>query len=380
MLSEEKLLHAIFGEKTREVRDTSLRVQHGGGGIVHDVQVLSKENGDELPAGVSKKIRVYIVQKRKISVGDKMAGRHGNKGVISLILPEEDMPYMEDGTTVDVLLNPLGVPSRMNIGQILELHLGMAAKNLNIHVATPVFDGATRGEIIDALDEAGLSKDGKMTLYDGRTGEPFDNPIAVGVMYMVKLDHMVDDKLHARSTGPYSLVTQQPLGGKAQFGGQRFGEMEVWALYAYGAANILQEMMTIKSDDVVGRVKVYEALVKGEDIPKSGVPESFRVIIKEFQALGLDITVLNEDGEFMELKDLEEAEKETYIVESDLESEILKAKEEAGKLENTLMGELENQDDDSSLEDELADSLEDELTIDDLDDSLDEDVLEGDEN
>ena len=380
LTAEEKLLHAIFGEKTREVRDTSLRVQHGGGGIVHDVQILSKENGDELPAGVSKKIRVYIVQKRKISVGDKMAGRHGNKGVISLILPEEDMPYMEDGTTVDVLLNPLGVPSRMNIGQILELHLGMAAKKLNIHVATPVFDGATREEIIEALDEAGLPKDGKMTLYDGRTGEPFDNPIAVGVMYMVKLDHMVDDKLHARSTGPYSLVTQQPLGGKAQFGGQRFGEMEVWALYAYGAANILQEMMTIKSDDVVGRVKVYEALVKGEDIPKSGVPESFRVIIKEFQALGLDITVLNEDGQFMELKDLEEAEKETYIVESDLESEILKAKEEAGKLENTLMGELEEKDEnDTSLEDELADSLEDELTIDDLEEPKEE-ILEGDEN
>ena len=316
-----------------------------------------------------------------------MAGRHGNKGVISLILPEEDMPYMEDGTTVDVLLNPLGVPSRMNIGQILELHLGMAAKSLNIHVATPVFDGATREEIIEALDEAGLSKDGKMTLYDGRTGEPFDNPIAVGVMYMVKLDHMVDDKLHARSTGPYSLVTQQPLGGKAQFGGQRFGEMEVWALYAYGAANILQEMMTIKSDDVVGRVKVYEALVKGEDIPKSGVPESFRVIIKEFQALGLDITVLNEDGSFMELKDLEEAEKETYIVESDLESEILKAKEEASKLENTLMNELEDKNDnDTSLEDELADSLEDESIIDDIIDEenienqREEEILEGDEN
>ncbi|MBR2833865.1 MAG: DNA-directed RNA polymerase subunit beta [Bacilli bacterium] len=386
LTAEEKLLHAIFGEKTREVRDTSLRVQHGGGGIVHDVQVLSKENGDELPAGVSKKIRVYIVQKRKISVGDKMAGRHGNKGVISLILPEEDMPYMEDGRTVDVLLNPLGVPSRMNIGQILELHLGMAAKSLNIHVATPVFDGATREEIIDALDEAGLSRDGKMTLYDGRTGEAFDNPIAVGVMYMVKLDHMVDDKLHARSTGPYSLVTQQPLGGKAQFGGQRFGEMEVWALYAYGAANILQEMMTIKSDDVVGRVKVYEALVKGEDLPKSSIPESFRVVIKEFQALGLDITVLNEDGEFMELKDLEEAEKDTYIVESDLESEILKAKEEANKLENNLMGELEGKDD-TTLEDELADSLEEaeDMELTDLEESFkdedisDEDLLEGDE-
>ncbi len=344
LTSEEKLLHAIFGEKTREVRDTSLRVQHGGGGIVHDVQILTKENGDELPAGVSKKIRVYIAQKRKISVGDKMAGRHGNKGVISLILPEEDMPYMEDGRTVDVLLNPLGVPSRMNIGQILELHLGMAAKSLNIHVATPVFDGATRGEIIDALKEANLPEDGKMTLYDGRTGEPFDNRIAVGVMYMVKLDHMVDDKLHARSTGPYSLVTQQPLGGKAQFGGQRFGEMEVWALYAYGASHILQEMMTIKSDDVVGRVKVYESIVKGEKLPKSGVPESFRVVIKEFQALGLDITVLNEEGNYVELKDLEEAEKDSYIVTSDLESEIIKAKEEAQKAneKSELVSELDD--------------------------------------
>ena len=343
LTSEEKLLHAIFGEKTREVRDTSLRVQHGGGGIVHDVQILTKENGDELPAGVSKKIRVYIAQKRKISVGDKMAGRHGNKGVISLVLPEEDMPYMEDGRTVDVLLNPLGVPSRMNIGQILELHLGMAAKELNVHVATPVFDGAKRSEIIEALEEANLPTDGKMTLYDGRTGQPFDNRIAVGVMYMIKLDHMVDDKLHARSTGPYSLVTQQPLGGKAQFGGQRFGEMEVWALYAYGAANILQEMMTIKSDDVTGRVKVYESIVKGEELPKSGVPESFRVIIKEFQALGLDITVLNQDGEYVELKDLEEAEKDSYIVESDLESEILKAKNESENVDNELSNELENE-------------------------------------
>ena len=375
LTSEEKLLHAIFGEKTREVRDTSLRVQHGGGGIVHDIQILTKENGDELPAGVSKKIRVYIVQKRKISVGDKMAGRHGNKGVISLVLPEEDMPYMEDGRTVDVLLNPLGVPSRMNIGQILELHLGMVAKGLNVHVATPVFDGATRKEIIDALDEANLPTDGKMTLYDGRTGIPFDHRIAVGVMYMVKLDHMVDDKLHARSTGPYSLVTQQPLGGKAQFGGQRFGEMEVWALYAYGAANILQEMMTIKSDDVTGRVKVYEALVKGEELPKSGVPESFRVVIKEFQALGLDITVLNEDGEFVELKELEEAEKDSYVVESDLESEILKSKESAQPVDNALSEELDGEDD---LEDEES---EEEIFADELEASeeTEEDILEGDE-
>ena len=346
LTSEEKLLHAIFGEKTREVRDTSLRVQHGGGGIVCDVQVLSKEDNDELPAGVSKKIRVYIAQKRKIGVGDKISGRHGNKGVISLVLPEEDMPYTKEGKTVDILLNPLGVPSRMNLGQILELHLGIAAKNLNIHVATPVFDGATREEIIEALGEAGLDEDGKMELYDGRSGEKFDNRIAVGVMYMIKLDHMVDDKLHARSTGPYSLVTQQPLGGKAQFGGQRFGEMEVWALYAYGAANILQEMMTVKSDDVTGRVKVYEALVKGEELPKSGVPESFRVVIKEFQALGLDITVLNEEGRYVELKELEEAEKDTYVPDTDLESEILKEKEENEKKQ-------EEQDNSTELTDEL---------------------------
>ena len=364
LTSEEKLLHAIFGEKTREVRDTSLRVQHGGGGIVHDVQILSKEDSDELPAGVSKKVRVYIAQKRKIGVGDKISGRHGNKGVVSLVLPEEDMPYDKNGRTVDILLNPLGVPSRMNLGQILELHLGMAAKTLGIHVATPVFDGATRNEIIEALEEAGLDKDGKMWLYDGRTGERFDNRISVGVMYMIKLDHMVDDKLHARSTGPYSLVTQQPLGGKAQFGGQRFGEMEVWALYAYGAAHILQEMMTVKSDDVIGRVKVYEALVKGEDLPKPSVPESFRVVIKEFQALGLDITVLDKDGKFVELKELEEAEKDSFVSESDLESEILKDKAEAeakhivpSELENEL-DEFEDNDEDQEPTDEELKNLE----------------------
>lgn len=358
LTSEEKLLHAIFGEKTREVRDTSLRVQHGGGGIVHDVQVLTKEDSEDLPAGVSKKVRVYIAQKRKIGVGDKISGRHGNKGVVSLVLPEEDMPYDKNGRTVDILLNPLGVPSRMNLGQILELHLGMAAKTLGIHVATPVFDGATRDEIIDALEEAGLDKDGKMWLYDGRTGERFDNRISVGVMYMIKLDHMVDDKLHARSTGPYSLVTQQPLGGKAQFGGQRFGEMEVWALYAYGAAHILQEMMTVKSDDVTGRVKVYEALVKGEDLPKPSVPESFRVVIKEFQALGLDITVLDKDGKYVELKELEEAEKDTYVPDTDLESEILKEKEaqenqghlEPSELEQELSEFDENEDSDEDKE------------------------------
>ena len=357
LTSEEKLLHAIFGEKTREVRDTSLRVPHGGEGIVHDVKIFTKEDSDELPAGVSKIVRVYIAQKRKISVGDKMAGRHGNKGVISLILPSEDMPYMENGETVDILLNPLGVPSRMNIGQILEMHLGAAAKELNIKVATPVFAGATRSEIIDSLKEAGLSDDGKMQLYDGRTGEPFDNRASVGIMYMIKLNHMVDDKLHARSTGPYSLVTQQPLGGKAQFGGQRFGEMEVWALYAYGAANILQEMMTTKSDDVVGRVKVYEAIVKGNEIPTSGVPESFRVLIKEFQALGLDMTVLTENGEFAEFRDLEETEKDSFLS----EEEINRAKESALPLEPEESTEEVEED-----EDEFEDSYD---SLDDIDDS-----------
>ena len=322
LTSEEKLLHAIFGEKTREVRDTSLRVPHGGEGVVHDVKIFTKEDTDELPAGVSKIVRVYIAQKRKISVGDKMAGRHGNKGVISLVLPEEDMPYLPDGRPVDILLNPLGVPSRMNIGQILEMHLGMAAKELGIYVATPVFDGATSEEIIDALKEAGLDEDGKAVLYDGRTGEAFDHRISVGVMYMIKLHHMVDDKLHARSTGPYSLVTQQPLGGKAQFGGQRFGEMEVWALYAYGAAHVLQEMMTIKSDDVVGRVKVYEALVKGNPIPKSGVPESFRVLVKEFQALGLDMTVLNEEGEFVDISEIEAEDDDNYLTNDEFEKDV----------------------------------------------------------
>ncbi len=373
LTSEEKLLHAIFGEKTREVRDTSLRVPHGGEGIVHDVKIFTKEDSDELPAGVSKIVRVYIAQKRKITVGDKMAGRHGNKGVISLVLPEEDMPYMEDGTPVDILLNPLGVPSRMNIGQILEMHLGMAAKHLNIHVATPVFSGATREEIIDALKEANLPETGKFTLYDGRTGEPFDNKISVGVMYMIKLHHMVDDKLHARSTGPYSLVTQQPLGGKAQFGGQRFGEMEVWALYAYGAAHILQEMMTIKSDDVVGRVKVYEALVKGEPIPASGIPESFRVLIKEFQALGLDITVLDKEGEYRDLKELEENEKDDFITpeefEKSLELSVMEnaaSKVEEGKEDKSYKEELEESEDE--FEDNSLDSLDDE----DIDIEIDE--------
>ncbi len=306
--SEEKLLHAIFGEKTREVRDTSLRVSHGCSGIVHDVQIFTKENSDELPAGVSKVVRVYIVKKRKIQVGDKMAGRHGNKGVCSLILPSEDMPYLPDGTPVDVILNPLGVPSRMNLGQILELHLGMAGKKLGVHYATPIFNSATEEDIQEQTKEAGLAPDYKTWLYDGRTGEKFDKRVAVGVMYMIRLVHMVDDKIHARATGPYSLVTQQPLGGKAQFGGQRFGEMEVWALYAYGAAHILQEVLTIKSDDVVGRVRVYEALVKGKPIPTAGVPESFRVLIKEFQALGLDVQIINKDGALKDIRDLEKEE------------------------------------------------------------------------
>ena len=358
LTSEEKLLHAIFGEKTREVRDTSLRVPHGGGGIVHDVKIFTKEDCDELPAGVSKIVRVYVAQKRKITVGDKMAGRHGNKGVISLILPEEDMPYMADGTPVDILLNPLGVPSRMNIGQILEMHLGMAANSLNIHVASPVFAGATREEILDALKEAGLPENGKMTLYDGRTGQPFDNPVSVGVMYMIKLHHMVDDKLHARSTGPYSLVTQQPLGGKAQFGGQRFGEMEVWALYAYGAANVLQEMLTIKSDDVIGRVKVYEALVKGQPIPTSGIPESFRVLIKEFQALGLDITVLTQDDKFVEIRELEESEKDSFLTTDEFEKSIdlnlLASDKEAENGETDL--DIEADDEENAFDDDFDES------------------------
>ena len=308
LTSEEKLLHAIFGEKTREVRDTSLRVPHGGDGIVHDIKIYSRKDNDELPAGVSKVIRVYIIQKRKIQVGDKMSGRHGNKGVISLILPQEDMPYLPDGTPVDIMLNPQGVPSRMNFGQILEIHMGMACKKLGVHIATPVFDGAHIDDIKAMMKEAGMDEDGKTVLYDGRTGEPFDHRIAVGVMYMIKLHHMVDDKLHARSTGPYSLVTQQPLGGKAQFGGQRFGEMEVWALYAYGAAHTLQEILTVKSDDVIGRVKVYESIIKGQEINQAGVPESFRVLMKEFQALGLDISIINDDGETLQLKEIEEAE------------------------------------------------------------------------
>ena len=330
LTSEEKLLHAIFGEKTREVRDTSLRVPHGGDGIVHDVKVFSRENNDEMQAGITKIIRVYVAQKRKIQVGDKMAGRHGNKGVISLILPEEDMPFLPDGRSVDILLNPQGVPSRMNLGQILELHLGMAAKKQGLLIETPVFDGAEIEDVQAMMKKAGMEEDGKTILYDGRTGEPFDRNIAVGVMYMLKLHHMVEDKLHARATGPYSLVTQQPLGGKAMFGGQRFGEMEVWALEAYGAANILQEILTVKSDDVLGRVKVFESIVKGETINQAGVPESFRVLMKELQSLGLEISIVDKEGKEYGLKNIEEDEhKEDYHASfEDIEIPARKVEEE----------------------------------------------------
>ncbi len=306
LTAEERLLRAIFGEKAREVRDTSLRVPHGENGKVVDVKVFYRENGDELSPGVNKLVRIYVAQKRKISVGDKMAGRHGNKGVVSRVLPQEDMPFLPDGTPVEIVLNPLGVPSRMNIGQVLECHLGWAAKTLGQHMATPVFDGATEDDIISTLKEAGLPADGKTVLFDGRTGEAFDNKITVGYVYMLKLHHLVDDKIHARSTGPYSLVTQQPLGGKAQFGGQRFGEMEVWALEAYGAAYTLQEIITVKSDDIVGRVKTYEAIVKGENVPDAGVPESFKVLVKELQSLCLDVSVLNERDEIIDIKEDDE--------------------------------------------------------------------------
>jgi len=310
LTAEERLLRAIFGEKAREVRDTSLRVPHGESGRIIDVKVFSRENGDELAPGVNRLVRVYIAQKRKISEGDKMAGRHGNKGVIAKILPVEDMPFLPDGTPVQIVLNPLGVPSRMNLGQILETHLGWAAKVLGFSVATPVFGGATEKDILETLEKAGLPKNGKTQLYDGRSGEPFDNPVTVGYVYMLKLAHLVDDKIHARSTGPYSLVTQQPLGGKAQFGGQRFGEMEVWALEAYGAAYTLQELLTVKSDDVIGRVKTYEAIVKGENVPEPGVPESFKVLIKELQSLCLDVKVLTEEAQEVQIKEEDEDVKE----------------------------------------------------------------------
>ena len=367
LTSEEKLLHAIFGEKTREVRNSSLTVPHGGDGIVHDVKVYTKEENDDLPSGVSKVVRVYIIQKRKIGVGDKMSGRHGNKGVISLVLPQEDMPYLPDGTPVDIMLNPQGVPSRMNIGQVLELHLGMAAKKLGVHVATPVLDGAKSSDIAAMMEEAGMDADGKTVLYDGRTGEPFDNRISVGVMYMIKLHHMVDDKLHARATGPYSLVTQQPLGGKAQFGGQRFGEMEIWALEAYGASHVLQEILTYKSDDVVGRVKVYEALVKGTPLPTPGIPEAFRVLIKEFQALGLDISVINNDDELVEIKDMENEpdEDENTPIAEEIEKE--KSFDELADDDDDF--------DDEDLDEEDLDALDDDdIDLEEVEEDFDEDM------
>ena len=378
LTAEERLLRAIFGEKAREVRDTSLRVPHGEAGTIVDVKIFTRDNSDELGPGVNQVIRCYIATKRKISVGDKMAGRHGNKGVISRILPVEDMPFLEDGTPVDIVLNPQGIPSRMNLGQVLEVHLGMAAKALGWKVATPVFDGATDEEIKELLKEAGLREDGKAILHDGRTGEEFDNPVTVGVMYMLKLHHLVDDKIHARSTGPYSLVTQQPLGGKAQFGGQRFGEMEVWALEAYGAAYTLQEMLTVKSDDVVGRVKTYEAIVKGENVPEPGVPEGFKVLIKELQALGLDIRLYSEDNQELELKehidegiDYEEAKLgETMLDESELEDSYIAADEDTEEMlldtdeEDELFAGLDDEGEDSIFDTDLAE------------DNLDNDGLE----
>ena len=371
LTSEEKLLRAIFGEKAREVRDTSLRVPHGEAGTIVDVKIFTRENSDELAAGVNQVIRVYIAQKRKISVGDKMAGRHGNKGVVSRILPVEDMPFMPDGTPVDVVLNPLGVPSRMNLGQVLEVHLGAAARLLGIKVATPVFDGASEKDIEQLLVESGLTPDGKTTLYDGRTGEPFDKPITVGVMYMLKLHHLVDDKIHARSTGPYSLVTQQPLGGKAQFGGQRFGEMEVWALEAYGAAYTLQEMLTIKSDDVVGRVKTYEAIVKGENIPEPGVPEGFKVLIKELQSLGLDVRLYSEDDRELELtENIDDGIDFNLDENKPLVTDEEKMEDEGLLEEDMLLDEDELPEEEEDLEDEES--------FDDLDEDLAEDNLEND--
>lgn len=363
LTAEERLLRAIFGEKAREVRDTSLRVPHGESGIIVDVKVFTRENGDELPPGVNNLVRVYVAQKRKISVGDKMAGRHGNKGVISRILPEEDMPFLPDGTPLEIVLNPLGVPSRMNIGQVLEVHLGLAAKALGWEISTPVFDGASEEDVFATLRQAGLPEDGKLVVYDGRTGLPFDNRVTVGYMYMMKLAHLVDDKIHARSTGPYSLVTQQPLGGKAQFGGQRFGEMEVWALEAYGAAHTLQEILTVKSDDVVGRVKTYESIVKGENIPEPGVPESFKVLIKELQSLALDVKVLSEENEEIALKELDDDEDEMEELSVNIEGR-------------------EDEPEDISYDgklDEDDEEFEDELNLDDLQ-PLDDDELEIDDS
>ena len=370
LTAEERLLRAIFGEKAREVRDTSLRVPHGEAGTIVDVKIFTRDNSDELGPGVNQIIRCYIATKRKISVGDKMAGRHGNKGVISRVLPEEDMPFLPDGTPIDILLNPLGLPSRMNLGQILEVHLGGAAKALGWHVSTPVFDGATQEDVEELLQQAGMSPDGKSILYDGRTGDPFDKPITVGVMYMLKLHHLVDDKIHARSTGPYSLVTQQPLGGKAQFGGQRFGEMEVWALEAYGAAYTLQEMLTVKSDDVVGRVKTYEAIVKGENIPEPGVPESFKVLVKELQSLGLDVRLYSEDNQELELKENIE---DGIDFDPEKNKDIL-AEEEVVAKDDLSDGYTEDISDDKLLdEEEIEDS--DEL-FEDLDDEGEDEIFD----
>ena len=370
LTAEERLLRAIFGEKAREVRDTSLRVPHGEAGTIVDVKIFTRDNSDELGPGVNQIIRCYIATKRKISVGDKMAGRHGNKGVISRVLPEEDMPFLPDGTPIDILLNPLGLPSRMNLGQILEVHLGGAAKALGWYVSTPVFDGATQEDVEELLQQAGMSPDGKSILYDGRTGDPFDKPITVGVMYMLKLHHLVDDKIHARSTGPYSLVTQQPLGGKAQFGGQRFGEMEVWALEAYGAAYTLQEMLTVKSDDVVGRVKTYEAIVKGENIPEPGVPESFKVLVKELQSLGLDVRLYSEDNQELELKENIE---DGIDFDPEKNKDIL-AEEEVVAEDDLSDGYTEDVSDDKLLdEEEIEDS--DEL-FEDLDDEGEDEIFD----
>ncbi len=371
LTAEERLLRAIFGEKAREVRDTSLRLPHGETGIVVDVKVFSRDNGDELPPGVNKLVRCYVATKRKINVGDKMAGRHGNKGVISRILPQEDMPFTEDGTTLEVMLNPLGVPSRMNIGQVLETHIGLAAKRKGWYIATPVFDGAFEEDIQELFKETGIPPTGKLWMRDGRTGEYFDNPVTVGIMYMLKLHHLVDDKIHARSTGPYSLVTQQPLGGKAQFGGQRFGEMEVWALEAYGAAYTLQEILTVKSDDVVGRVKTYEAIVKGENIPEPGIPESFKVLIKEMQSLALDVKVLNEAGEEVELQESYE-----YEGAPDLEKIISEdtAKSSTDEYLEDGSGFMEEKtDDEDENDDAFAPEEDDDMMFnDDADDFLDE--------
>ena len=384
LTAEERLLRAIFGEKAREVRDTSLRVPHGEEGTIVDVKIFTRDNSDELAPGVNQVIRCYIAQKRKISVGDKMAGRHGNKGVVSRILPVEDMPFMPDGTPVDIVLNPLGVPSRMNLGQVLEVHLGAAARELGWKVATPVFDGAKEYEISELLEQAGRTTDGKTTLYDGRTGEKFDHPVTVGVMYMLKLHHLVDDKIHARSTGPYSLVTQQPLGGKAQFGGQRFGEMEVWALEAYGAAHTLQEILTVKSDDVVGRVKTYESIVKGENVPEPGVPESFKVLVKELQSLGLDVRLYSSDDQELELKENidegieynpEKERQENILLKEELSENYIEEDEDSEEL-------LDDEDTDELFESVLDD--EDEMLLDDMDlgeDNLmnDNDILDDEE-